>query len=507
MKIYHYLLITCIAFGACSKDKSSLSDTDEVQKPANLPPGDFNIVVDSVFFARAVISWSPSIDPEGDLVKYDIWLNDKLIISDMPDLTYNLTGLTELTTYSGKVIAKDNRNNKYIKSFSFTTEKYYFKFFKLYEFDKNIPPVAGSGGDVKEIIKMRDGSYIVVGAFYPDAFNGDFVEIFAMKINYYGAEVWKKYYPYSLGPALDVAATESVNGGLLIVSYFNLLCIDTDGNLIWYKKIESFDDGDGGTEIRSVKQDTDGNIFIAGGRTAQEPEIMQEGVVAKLDQLGNTIWEKAFKPSIRGFFYDIQITPSNELVILGDTETDGITYEQYLISDPPEQIDFWVVKLSASGEEIWQHTYGGREFDIPGKIIVKSNGNYVFVGSSWGIATDLQGRLFEINPDGEEVWSVSYGVPMSRTSAVAETMYGGLITTGGVEMGYTFALQITKFNSNRSEEWNQVYSEFNTFLFGRSVLQEEDGGYRIAATERSNEGYGSSSHIAIYKTDPLGRYQ
>ncbi|OJY85719.1 MAG: hypothetical protein BGP14_17375 [Sphingobacteriales bacterium 44-15] len=506
MRFYCCLLFVTVFFNACSKDQSSPPDPDGSIDPVNLPPKDFNVTVDSIFAERAVISWSNAVDPEGDSVKYDIWLNERLVISDVSGLTYNLSGLVELTAYSGKVIARDGENKQLIKSFSFTTEKYYFKFLKLYEYDKYISPLNPGGGEVKQIIKMRDGFYIVVGASYVDGAYANGSQIFAMKIDYYGKEIWKKYYPYSAGPAFDVAATESLNG-LLIVSYINLLNIDTDGNLIWYKKIESYDDGDGGTEIRSVKQDSEGNIFIAGGRTAPEPDILQEGVVTKLDQFGNIIWEKAFKPSIRGFFYDIQITTSNELVVLGTRETDGITYEQHLKGDPPEQTDYWIVKLSAGGEEIWQKTYGDRRFDIPSKMILKSNENYVFVGSSWGIASDLQGRMFEITPDGSEVRSLSYGVPMSFTLSVAETRDGGLVTTGFAELSSSKALQISKFSDSGMEEWNRVYYELNTFLFGRSILPEEDGGYRIAVSEANYIGYGNPAHIAVYKTDPLGRYK
>jgi len=505
MKPYYFLVLLSLSLSACSKLKSDPPDGPDVPDTptTNLAPGDFTVKVDSVFYNRAVISWSKATDPENDTVYYDIWLNDKLVATDLTGLSSSLVELTELTNYNGKVIARDIKNNKTEKVFSFTTEKFYLRFLKLYAYDQFIDALHPGGGETKQLIKMRDGSYIVVGSSYTDGAYANGGQIFVMKTDYEGNEIWKKHYPYTVGPAWDVAASESLTG-VLVASHFNLLSIDNEGNLLWYKKIAGYDDGDGGSEIRSVKQDGNGNIIIVGGRTAPEQDIVQEGVVTKLDQSGNILWEKAFKPSMRSFLYDVQVNTSNEIIVLGNTETSGITYEQYL-NGSPEQTDFWLLKLSGNGDAIWQKTYGDDRFDIPAKLLLKSNGNYVFVGTSEG--STYRGRIFETTYDGTQIRNLTYGPSISFTLSVAETQDGGLVTTGFADISSTKALQIHKFNSGGVEEWNQELYEPGEFLFGRAILQEADGGYRIAASQASYIGYGNPAHIAIYKTDPLGKYK
>ena len=507
MRYLCYLLFVITLLCACRKDKPAPIEPEIPETIVNLSPNDFTVDVDSITDQRAVVSWTIATDPDKDSVKYDIWLNDKLIIENVTYLQHIFSGLTELTKYSGKIVAKDIKNNQLAKPFSFTTEKYYLKYLKYYDYYKDNNPMNNFGGDIRQMIKMPDGSYIVVGS----SFLGDEdvrQQLFAMKINYEGKEIWKKNYRYTIGPAYNVAACQSFNG-VLIASHYNLLNIDSDGNLIWYKKIESYDNGDGSSEILSVKQDSKGDIFIAGGRASADPDKITEGVVTKLDQYANILWEKAYKPSLRGFFNDMEITPSNELIIFGTRETKGITLQEYYNGEVG-QYDFWLVKLTNEGEEIWQNTYGAREFDIADKIILKRNGNIVFVGLRLPDNARFQSILYEISNDGSKISSNLIGLSQqSRTNSLAETLDGGIITVGWADRGYSESLEINKYNVGGKEEWNQQHYEFNTSLMGRSILAEEDGGYRIlvAQGKYSGSGYGEPPHLVVYKTDPIGRYK
>lgn len=499
MKFIHFLLILAV-LSACSKSSVEEPGPDN-QNPNNLPPEHFTVVVDSITFQRALLRWPGALDPEGDVVVYDIYLNDKLVAADTTNVPFELTGLKELTFYSGKIVAKDTKNKKTEAAFSFTTEKYYLTFFKSFLYGATESEFRE--GDAKKMIKLSDGNYLVVGAFFTHVPNRNDTYIFVFKFDYEGNEIWKKTYPYATGPGGDVAVSEC-SDGVLLTSLFNLFKIDIDGNLLWHKKVGSFDDNDGGTEIRSVKGDTEGNIYVVGGRVDPHPDKMQEAVIVKLDRSGNTIWERAVNNTLYSFFYDLRVTPSNELLVFGAREGNGITFQQYLESEP-YQSDFWLVKFSSSGDEIWQKSYGDTKNDIPGELTVKSNGNYVFAGSSQGTAYDLQGRIFELAPDGTELWNTSYGPPQCRILGVAETLDGGLVTTGFADLYSTTMWTLHKFNNAGSEEWNQTFQDFGSILFGRTVLAEEDGGYRIAVSQVKYAGWTSPPHLFVYKTTNLGR--
>ena len=505
-KFYSTLLITFLLIG-CSKD-DTINEIAAEEELINLAPNNFDIEILNISHAGATIKWSEATDPEGDSVTYTVYLNQTLVIENITELTYDFTELEELTNYSGKIIAKDTNNNQTEVSFSFQTEKYFLKYLKKYDYGEySYGPSGYAYGNPNSMIKSDDQNYVIAGAsVFP---NGNGYRFFISKIDYGGNELWKKFYNYNLTDGWNPTIINSVTG-FILVSHHHVLSLDNEGNIIWYKKIDSYDIPDASADIKSVAQDSEGNIFIVGGRGSAEPEIVQEAVLTKLSSSGEILWENTFKSSLRSFFYDIIINSFNELIILGSTETSGTTYEEYLQGPSTvEEIDFWVLKLTNEGEVSWENTFGDGRYDFPRKIIPKSNGNYVFAGYSWGAYDISEGRIFEINSEGMEIWNVSTG--LSSTFSIAETTDGGFITTGHVDFGfgdYYGALGIYKFSSTGTEEWNKKYQESFTYLFGHSVLPEEDGGYRIAGSLSKNYYYGEEKpELLVYKTDPEGNYE
>lgn len=495
-KIYFTLLIAIFIIG-CSKDDTinEIQEEQEEEIIVNLPPNNFNIEIVNISHETATIHWDEASDPESDAVNYDIYLNQTLVIENISELMYVFSNLEELTNYSGKIIAKDTENNQTEVTFSFQTEKYYLKYLKIYDFGEDVNGPNGLAfGTAFSMIKANDQNYVIAGS---SSFNGVGQRFFVSKIDYEGNEIWKKFYDYQVGSSWNFKIIESITG-FILVGRHHVLSLDNQGNIIWYKKIDTYDINDAASEIKSVAQDSNGNIFIVGGRGSSEPEVVQEAVLTKLSNSGEILWENIFIPSLRSFFNDVIINSSNELIILGSTETSGITWDEY-INGPSsvEEIDFWVLNITNEGDVLWENTFGDGRFDFPSKIITKSNGNYAFAGYSWGAYDISEGRIFEINLDGTEIWNISN--ELSSTFSIAETLDGGFITTGHVDFGEYGALGIYKFSSNGIEEWNKKYQRSFTSLYGRSILIEEDGGYRVASND--------ATELLIYKTDPEGNYE
>ena len=495
-KIYFTLLIAIFIIG-CSKDDTinEIQEEQEEEIIVNLPPNNFNIEIVNISHETATIHWDEASDPESDAVNYDIYLNQTLVIENISELMYVFSNLEELTNYSGKIIAKDTENNQTEVTFSFQTEKYYLKYLKTYDFGEYVNGPNGLAlGTAFSMIKANDQNYVIAGS---SSFNGNGQRFFVSKIDYEGNEIWKKFYDYQVGSSWNFKIIESITG-FILVGRHHVLSLDNQGNIIWYKKIDTYDINDAASEIKSVAQDSNGNIFIVGGRGSSEPEVVQEAVLTKLSNSGEILWENIFIPSLRSFFNDVIINSSNELIILGSTETSGITWDEY-INGPSsiEEIDFWVLNITNEGDVLWENTFGDGRFDFPSKIITKSNGNYAFAGYSWGAYDISEGRIFEINLDGTEIWNISN--ELSSTFSVAETLDGGFITTGHVDFGEYGALGIYKFSSNGIEEWNKKHQRSFTSLHGRSILIEEDGGYRVASDD--------ATELLIYKTDPEGNYE
>ncbi|MEO0470809.1 MAG: fibronectin type III domain-containing protein [Bacteroidota bacterium] len=74
------------------------------------------------------LSWEASSDPDGDIVSYDVYLDQSatpstLIAEDKSSLTHQLSDLMEETTYYWKVVAKDGKGGETESSVSFFTTR------------------------------------------------------------------------------------------------------------------------------------------------------------------------------------------------------------------------------------------------------------------------------------------------------------------------------------------------------------------------------------------------
>jgi len=496
MKKLYLASIILFLIISCSKDDPINETVEEIK---NLAPNNFNIDINDISHDGAIISWNQATDPENDSVKYSIYLNQTLIIKDIAEFTHQLNDLEELTSYTGKVVAKDIHNNETAINFSFQTEKYYLKYLKRYNYGQvNYGTIGYASGIPYSMLKTNDDKYIITGSSAEP--NGNGQRFFVSKIDYEGNEIWKKFYDYQVGDSWRFKISKT-SSGFILAGHHHVLNLDYDGNIIWHKKIDSYDIADGSAEIQSVKQDSKNNFFLVGGRGSSDSEIQQEAVLTKLNGNGDIIWEKVFKPSLRSFFNDLIINSSDELVVLGSTETSGTTYQEYLNGPSSvEQIDFWVLKLTNESEIIWEKTFGDGKYDFPNQIISTTDNSFVVVG--YGAS------LFKIDNSGGLIWSNTELSAYNPTFSISETNDNGFITTGKFDFGNYGALAISKYDSNGNLEWEKSHQESFTYLSGYAILAENDGGYRIAGTSSKLNYYGDEKpSLIILKTDPLGNYE
>jgi hypothetical protein len=502
--IYSTLFIFFLIIG-CSKDDpiieviEVIEVIEEEEETVNQPPNNFDVEILNISHESATINWNEATDPESAAVTYNIYLNQTLIIENISELTYEFIALEELTGYSGKIIAKDINNNETETTFSFQTEKYYLKYLKRFDYGTvNYGTTGYASGSPYSMIKSNDQNYIVAGvSAFP---NGNGFRFFVSKIDYDGNELWKKFYDYQVGDSwrFKIGKTST---GFVLAGHHHVLNLDNEGNVIWYKKIDSYDIADGSAEIQSVKQDSQGNIILVGGRGSEDPEVQQEAVLTKLNNIGEIIWEKVFKSSFRSFFNDIIINSSDQLIILGSAETSGTTMEEYIQGPSSvEQIDFWVLKLTNEGEIIWETTFGDGKYDFPNQIISTSDNNFVVVG--YGAS------IFKIDDSGDLVWSNTELSAYNPTFSISETNDNGFVTTGKFDFGNYGALAISKYDSNGNLEWEKSYQESFTYLSGYAILAEDDGGFRVAGSSSKNFYYNDEKpNLLIFKTDPQGNHE
>lgn len=105
-----FILFLVLATGCSKKDDAP-----------NKPPQNFTVSVSGSTDKTALLSWTEAKDPENGRVSYAVSLNSQQVAADLTATSFQLINLIKNNSYSGKVIAKDDKGNETTANFNFTT--------------------------------------------------------------------------------------------------------------------------------------------------------------------------------------------------------------------------------------------------------------------------------------------------------------------------------------------------------------------------------------------------
>jgi hypothetical protein len=301
------------------------------------------------------------------------------------------------------------------------------------------------------------------------------------------ATTWQKMYG---GRGHSIEQTK--DGGYITVGSNNgtgskFIKINEAGDTVW-QKIYEFS-----TYNYDVHQTIDSGYISIG-----------EHVVVKLDGNGNIQWQK-------------QLEGQNPIVLCSIRQTHeggyiaaGYTY----IKDPTGYVeavygsdDYYVIKLDANGDTVWQRSFGGSDSDGAYGVLQTSDGGYIIAGQSSSndipgiddvdtVNTPVDGYLIKLDADGNIVWHKF--IDELFIDSISPTSDGGFVAAAG---------GVTKLDSNGNVEWSWNHVQVDVFLPWeiRSVQQTSDGGYIAAGYDDVGIPYvNQNSELYIAKLDKKG---
>lgn len=156
------------------------------------------------------------------------------------------------------------------------------------------------------------------------------------------------------------------------------LRIDDNGNVIWDKTFGGLDY----EAAAKVVQTPDGGFLIGGISLSNTPGYNFGGsdyLIVKIDAAGNQLWEKKFGGSGRDELIDLIPTSDGNYFLSGtsDSPVNGNKTGTPIGAD-----DIWVIKMDEDGNSLWDKCFGTASGDYRGRLLRLTDNNTLIVESS-----------------------------------------------------------------------------------------------------------------------------
>ena len=180
--------------------------------------------------------------------------------------------------------------------------------------------------------------------------------------------------------------------------------------------------GNGSDVLYSAIPTTDGGFLLAGeslsgtnGNKTAPPHGGRDIWVIRLDSSGARLWERAFGGTLDDGLFSMLQTTNGDFVLGGYSES-GISGNK--TSPNRGGRDFWVIRLDANGNAVWDQTYGGNDDDNLQDIVETGDGGFICGGYSYSAASgnktssnfgDSDFWIVRLDSSGNRIWDRSYG--------------------------------------------------------------------------------------------------
>ncbi len=206
------------------------------------------------------------------------------------------------------------------------------------------------------------------------------------------------------------------------------------GEIDWQKSLG----GSGGDYAMSIQQTTDGGYIIAGYSNSNDKDVSgnngsDDYWIVKLTSAGVIDWQKSLGGSTIDIAYSVQQTTDGGYIIAGYSESnDGDITGHHGIWD------YWIVKLTSAGDLDWQKSLGGSGWDRAFSVQQAANGGYIIAGESYSNDGDVTGNqgandywIVKLTLSGEIEWQKSLGgTSFDWPSCIQQTTDGSYIISG-----------------------------------------------------------------------------
>lgn len=272
------------------------------------------------------------------------------------------------------------------------------------------------------------------------------------------------------GVSVSGISGDKTEGNIGLEDYW-IVKIDSIGNIQWQNTIG----GNNEEELYSIGQTADGGYIIAGasrsGISGDKTESSNGNFdywIVKTDSLGVIEWQQTIGGSDFDYLYSVKQT-SDGGYILGGSSFSNISGDKTENSNGV--FDFWVIKIDAIGNIIWQQTIGGNEYDMLLSIDQLNDGSYILGGYS---KSTISGDKTENCLGDEDFWIVKLasdatGILENNTSTYSVKLFPNP-SNGNIRLDFD-KTENKKFNCEIINVLGEKVYEANLTISGNSEME------------------------------------
>ncbi len=354
-------------------------------------------------------------------------------------------------------------------------------------FSKVLPGTAGY-----DIIRSSDCSYVISGS------TGKTILI---EIDEDGNELWTRTYGGISGSHWGNSVEATSDGGYIIGAAQNtIIKTDSLGVEEWHKKLSYSVHH----YVEDVIQTSEGDYLVVGG-VGGDPlgghAIKGKAFLLRMSEGGSVQWVKR---------YGIIDTPNNSFWGVVEADDGGFVLAGEKLQDRNFEFydHFWVMKTDAYGVEEWSIESGGNLWDEAQDIVKLSDDSYIVTGKTSLSSSNLNMKVMRISSSGQIMWQNDHGGGNNDTgTAISLSQNEEMVAI----VGYTRNSSGSPFNyriwgvdaASGQIMWSKIHGR-NQEDKAFGVVESYDNGFNIIGRSYS---FGSERVNWMVKTDSFGMVQ
>jgi len=278
--------------------------------------------------------------------------------------------------------------------------------------------------------------------------------------------------------------------------------------------------GSGPDTISDIRALADGDFLLAGWSASITDGLKTASLyggadfwLIRIDRHGNSKWDQAFGGTGDDVLASLELSEGDGFILGGFSTSDANGSKK---SPNRGGADFWVVRVSSDGEQLWDQSFGGTEGDILRDLRQTRDGGFVLVGESYSQANGNKTSpnrgggdfwMVRIDAEGNKLWDRTFGGTANEFLwSVLETSDGGFLLGGWSSSSNNYGTRtsallggndfwIVRTDSNGNQLWDRSFGGTGDDYI-LTLCQTPDGGFAAGGGSTSvNNGNKSSPNF------------